>query len=50
LGVSTPDVRQSARVNELPHFLLDAFQFSELELLRRTLVLAMGRAEQKHIA
>jgi len=47
LGVSTPDVRPWARVNELPYFLRDAFQFSELELLGHTLVLAMGRAEQK---
>lgn len=47
LGVSTPDVRPWARVNELPYFLRDAFQFGELELLGHTIVLAMGRAEQK---
>lgn len=47
LGVSTPAVKPWARANELPYFLRDAFQFSELELRGHPIVLVMGRAEQK---
>ncbi len=47
LGVSAPGVRPWARANELPYFLRDAFEFSELELLGHPVVLAIGRAEQK---
>lgn len=47
LGIPTTDVRPWARANELPYFLRDAFQFNELELLGHSIVLAMGRAEQK---
>ena len=47
LGVSAPDAKPWARTNELPYFLRGAFEFSELELLGRPVVLMMGRAEQK---
>jgi len=47
LGIPIPDVKPWARENELPYFLRDAFQFSELELLGHPIVLAMGRVEQK---
>jgi DNA-binding transcriptional ArsR family regulator len=36
-----------ARANQLPYFLRDAFQFSELELLGQPIVLAMARATAK---
>jgi len=36
-----------ARANELPYFLHDAFQISELELLGQPIVLAAARAEAK---
>lgn len=47
LGTVTPALKPWARVNELPYFLQDAFQFSELELLGQPIVLAMERAERK---
>jgi hypothetical protein len=47
LGIEVPGVRPWARVNELPYFLRDAFQFSEMELLGHPLVLAIGRADAK---
>jgi len=47
LGIETPGVKPWARANELPYFLRDAFQFSELELLGQPVVLAIGRAEAK---
>ena len=47
LGIPTPDVKPWARANELPYFLRDAFQFSEIDLLGQPIVLAMGRAGQK---
>ena len=47
LGIAMPAVKPWARANELPYFLRDAFQFSELELLGQPIVLAMGRAEHK---
>jgi DNA-binding transcriptional ArsR family regulator len=47
LGVSTSGIRPWKRKNELPYFLCDAFQFSELELLGQPIVLAMARTEQK---
>src|SRR5574338_12362 len=47
LGIPTPSVKPWARENELPYFLRDAFQFGEIELLEHSIVLAMGRAEQK---
>lgn len=47
LGIPIPGLKPWARENELPFFLRDAFQFSELELLGHPIVLAMGRAEQK---
>ena len=47
LGVEATGVKPWARVDELPYFLRDAFQFSELELLGQTVVLAMGRADAK---
>ncbi|MCW8208502.1 hypothetical protein D8B24_16025 [Verminephrobacter aporrectodeae subsp. tuberculatae] len=47
LGIDAPDLRPWERANELPYFLRDAFQFSELELLGQPVVLAIGRAEAK---
>ncbi|WP_026436161.1 hypothetical protein [Acidovorax sp. JHL-9] len=47
LGIEAPGVRPWARENELPYFLRDAFQFSELELLGQPVVLAIGRADAK---
>lgn len=47
LDIHVPGVRPSARVNELPYFLHNAFQFGELGLLGHPVILAMGRAEAK---
>ncbi|PKO44396.1 MAG: hypothetical protein CVU30_05010 [Betaproteobacteria bacterium HGW-Betaproteobacteria-3] len=47
LGINTSGVQPWARSNELPYFLRDAFDFSELELLGQPVVLAIGRAEAK---
>ena len=47
LGIQAPGVKPWARVNELPYFLRDAFQFCELELLGQPVVLAIGRADAK---
>lgn len=47
LGISKPVVSPWTRADELPYFLRDAFQFSELELLGHPILLAMGRAERK---
>lgn len=47
LGIEAPGVKPWARANELPYFLRDAFQFSELELLGRPVVLAIGRTKAK---
>lgn len=47
LGIDPPGVKPWARANELPYFLRDAFQFSELELLGQPVVLAIGRGEAK---
>ncbi len=47
LGIDAPGVKPWARANELPYFLRDAFQFSELELLGHPVVLAIGRGEAK---
>lgn len=47
LGIEVPGVKPWVRANELPYFLRDAFQFSELELLGQPIVLAIGRAEAK---
>jgi len=47
LGVPMPDVRPWAQVSNLPYFLQDAFEFTELELLGHSIVLAMVRAEKK---
>lgn len=47
LGISTPAVKPWGRANELPYFLRDAFQFSEIELLGHPVVLVIGRSEQK---
>ncbi len=47
LGIEVPGVRPWARVNELPYFLRDAFQFGEIELLGQPVVLAIGRADAK---
>ena len=48
LGIgTTPGVRPWARADELPYFLRDAFQFSELELLGHPVVLAMARGATK---
>lgn len=47
LGISTPEVRPWVRTDELPYFLREAFEFSELELLGLHIVLAMPRTEQR---
>jgi len=47
LGIKTPGVKPWARASELPYFLRDAFQFSQLELLGQPIVLAIGRAAAK---
>lgn len=47
LSIQAPGVKPWARVNELPYFLRDAFEFSELELLGQPIVLAIGRAGAK---
>jgi hypothetical protein len=47
LGIEAPGVKPWARANELPYFLRDAFQFSELELLGQPVVLAIGHTEAK---
>jgi hypothetical protein len=47
LGIPPPDVRPWARADELPYFLGDVFQFSELELLGHPIVLAIGLAEHQ---
>ncbi|MEN9436035.1 MAG: hypothetical protein RIR09_690 [Pseudomonadota bacterium] len=47
LGIDVPGVRSWARANELPYFLRDAFQFSELDLLGQPVVLAIARGEAK---
>lgn len=47
LGIKAPDVKPWARINELPYFLRDAFEFSQLQLLEQPIVLAMGLAEGK---
>lgn len=47
LGIESPGVKPWVRANELPYFLRDIFQFSELELLGQPVVLAIARAEAK---
>lgn len=47
LGIEATGVKPWARANELPYFLRDVFQFSELELLGQPVVLAIGRVEVK---
>lgn len=47
LGIATPDLKVWARVEELPYFLRDAFEFFELELARKSVVLAMERQDRK---
>jgi hypothetical protein len=47
LGINVPGVKPWAHANEMPYFLRDAFQFSELELLGQPVVLAIGRGQDK---
>lgn len=47
LGIEVPGAKPWVHANELPYFLQDAFQFSELELLGQPVVLAMRRVEAK---
>ena len=47
LGIPMPDVKPWARADELPYFLRDVFQFSELGLLGHPIVLAMARAKHQ---
>jgi hypothetical protein len=42
LGIEVPGMKPWARANQLPYFLRDAFQFSELELLGQPIVLALA--------
>ncbi|MBL8473538.1 MAG: hypothetical protein KF778_08330 [Rhodocyclaceae bacterium] len=48
LGLTTHEAKPWARASELPYFLSDAFEFSELELLGQPVVLAQARAYQPH--
>ncbi len=45
LGIQASEAKPWARATELPYFLRDAFEFSELELLGQVVVLAIRRAE-----
>jgi DNA-binding transcriptional ArsR family regulator len=47
LGIDAHGVKPWPRADELPYFLRDAFQFSELELLGQPIVLAIRRADGK---
>lgn len=47
LGIQAPEAKPWARASELPYFLRDAFEFSELELLGQAVVLAIRRNEAK---
>ncbi|MBV8036370.1 hypothetical protein [Roseateles sp.] len=47
LGIDASGGKPWARASELPYFLRDAFQFSELELLGQPVVLAIGRGQSK---
>jgi DNA-binding transcriptional ArsR family regulator len=47
LGIVVPEARPWAHEKDLPYFLKDAFQFSEIELLGHPIILAMGRPEAK---
>ena len=47
LGLQAPGLKPWARANELPYFLRDAFEFSALELLGQTVVLAIARVHDK---
>lgn len=47
LGLDATGMRPWARADELPYFLRDAFQFSELQLLGQPVLLAIGRAEAR---
>lgn len=47
LGIDAPGVKPWARASELPYFLRDVFQFSELELLGQPVVLAIARNQAK---
>lgn len=47
LGIDASGAKPWARAGELPYFLRDAFQFSELELLGQPVVLAIGRGQAK---
>ncbi|WP_291213367.1 hypothetical protein [Hydrogenophaga sp.] len=47
LGIPTPQEKPWAQASGLPYFLQDAFQFVELELLGRPVVLAISPSNQK---
>ena len=47
LGIPTPQEKPWAQASGLPYFLQDAFQFVELELLGRPVVLAITPSNQK---
>ena len=47
LGLDVLETKPWVRVNELPYFLKDAFEFSQLALLRVPVVLAIPRAKSK---
>lgn len=47
LGIDVPDLRPWARASELPYFLRDQFQFSELDLFGKPVVLAIRRGQVK---
>ena len=47
LGIPTPQAKPWAQASGLPYFLQDAFQFVELELLGRPVVLAITPSKEK---
>ncbi len=47
LGIAVPEAKPWAQEKNLPYFLKDAFQFSEIELLGQPIVLAVGRPQTK---
>lgn len=47
LGIAVPEAKPWVHEKNLPYFLKDAFQFSEIELLGQPIVLAVGRPEIK---
>lgn len=49
LGIATPKEEPWAQASALPYFLKDAFQFVELDVLGRPVVLAIARSNEKQL-